>query len=909
MHNVIPVTIRDRIATKTGDEEYICGNSDFTILFEFDAEWDAWPTKTARFTWAGNYYDVLFEGSECPVPVISDVFHFKVGVYAGNLRTTTAARVPAKKSVLCGGGIKHEPPETDVYNEILEKVNGRVTQEQMEQAIDQAMDAEFFIIHVDNNVSDKSDEEIRAAADEGKVCVAAVKPFGWLFTYVGDRPSSDGSGVYCPTFTLVWYKEYGKMTALDLEVHGNAVKVRGRDNVNLPNPYKLTLTGAVNAEYDGSEQVTVKIPTIAGPAGKDGYTPQKGVDYFDGKDGYTPQKGIDYFDGKDGPIGPAGADGFNPEVRLERTEDGVKITAVNQDGEESQTVYDGKDGEDTEFFIVRIGSNNVSNHTEEEIQAAVGEGKICIAIGYTGDIYTYVGRMRKTDSESGYAATFYMPMKHAGVKADVNWIQISGNQAYHYLRNDARLANPWKLTLTGAVEAEYDGSKQTTVNIPTIAGPAGKDGYTPQKGIDYFDGKDGKDGTTGPAGADGYSPTITLTRITGGVRIDAQNKSGTQTATVYDGKDGEGGGTGGGGLPTGGDPNMMLVTDADGNAQWQERTHYIEEVEAELYPETTVTGEEGQFVVAEPYAFYPTVGGTYTVTFVSGETTISFNCVATEFDLEGLPTVALGNIGALTGSDDTGEPFVLFFIQEDVASGAGMYALIMFLSGADTEITFSVSGMVESVHMIDEKYIPKFGASSLANGSGVGSVRNFFGYAEDETYQMGDYAFSWRGRATGETSLAWSGTASGDGSVSFGEEASGAGSFAANGSYATGFQSFAANNGKASGNQSFAEGFSAEAKGDRSHAEGYRTIASSGSQHVQGKFNIEDTEDKYAHIVGNGANNNARSNAHTLDWDGNAWFAGTVEGTALILKSSTSGSTKRFKITVDDSGAIKATAL
>ncbi len=36
--------------------------------------------------------------------------------------------------------------------------------------------------------------------------------------------------------------------------------------------------------------------------GKDGYTPQKGVDYFDGEDGYTPQKGVDYFDGKDGAL-------------------------------------------------------------------------------------------------------------------------------------------------------------------------------------------------------------------------------------------------------------------------------------------------------------------------------------------------------------------------------------------------------------------------------------------------------------------------------------------------------------------------------------------------------------------------------------------------------------------------------
>jgi len=37
--------------------------------------------------------------------------------------------------------------------------------------------------------------------------------------------------------------------------------------------------------------------------GKDGYSPIKGVDYFDGEngnDGYTPVKNVDYFDGKDG---------------------------------------------------------------------------------------------------------------------------------------------------------------------------------------------------------------------------------------------------------------------------------------------------------------------------------------------------------------------------------------------------------------------------------------------------------------------------------------------------------------------------------------------------------------------------------------------------------------------------------
>lgn len=45
---------------------------------------------------------------------------------------------------------------------------------------------------------------------------------------------------------------------------------------------------------------------------KDGYTPVKGVDYFDGKDGvdgYTPIKGKDYFDGADG---ADGKDGYVP---------------------------------------------------------------------------------------------------------------------------------------------------------------------------------------------------------------------------------------------------------------------------------------------------------------------------------------------------------------------------------------------------------------------------------------------------------------------------------------------------------------------------------------------------------------------------------------------------------------------
>lgn len=111
------------------------------------------------------------------------------------------------------------------------------------------------------------------------------------------------------------------------------------------------------------------------------------------------------------------------------------------------------------------------------------------------------------------------------------------------------------------------------------------------------------------------------------------------------------------------------------------------------------------------------------------------------------------------------------------------------------------------------------------------------------------------------------------------------------------------------GEYSHTEGCGTTATAEYAHAEGFQTSASSESQHVEGKYNIQDADSVYVHIVGNGSSSMDCSNAHTLDWDGNAWYAGTVEGTAMIVKSSTANSTKRFKITVDDSGTISATEI
>lgn len=84
----------------------------------------------------------------------------------------------------------------------------------------------------------------------------------------------------------------------------------------------------------------------------------------------------------------------------------------------------------------------------------------------------------------------------------------------------------------------------------------------------------------------------------------------------------------------------------------------------------------------------------------------------------------------------------------------------------------------------------------------------------------------------------------------------------------------------ANGYYSHAEGTNSKVYGDSSHAEGYDTIASGEAQHVFGRRNIEDRQGTYVEIVGNGTLYN-RSNARTLDWEGNEILAGklTINGT------------------------------
>lgn len=126
MDKNIKVHIKDRVAVAEGDPVIICGNSDYTVTFSFDEEWGEAKAKTARFkfrTFDGPaHIDQPFEGDTVAVPELSNVREVEVGVYVGDLNTTTGASIRCKPCIRCGGGAPKDPTP-DVYDELMALIN------------------------------------------------------------------------------------------------------------------------------------------------------------------------------------------------------------------------------------------------------------------------------------------------------------------------------------------------------------------------------------------------------------------------------------------------------------------------------------------------------------------------------------------------------------------------------------------------------------------------------------------------------------------------------------------------------------------------------------------------------------------------------------------------------------------
>ena len=109
--NYINITVRGKMARAEERARVVCGNSDYTVRFDFDEEWAEYAVKTARFITEGGFFtDVQFSGSDCAVPVLSGTRTLLVGVFAGDVRTTTPAYIPAIHCITDNGRTPAAPP-------------------------------------------------------------------------------------------------------------------------------------------------------------------------------------------------------------------------------------------------------------------------------------------------------------------------------------------------------------------------------------------------------------------------------------------------------------------------------------------------------------------------------------------------------------------------------------------------------------------------------------------------------------------------------------------------------------------------------------------------------------------------------------------------------------------------------
>lgn len=123
----LAITVESKIAKTTGTPIIVCGNSDYTVIFDFDEEWNAYTEKTAEFRYyrdgERHHDEVLFSGDTVNVPILRDVDEVDIGVYAGNIRTTTGARIACRRCITDGSAAADIPAE-DVYNELMEMLLG-----------------------------------------------------------------------------------------------------------------------------------------------------------------------------------------------------------------------------------------------------------------------------------------------------------------------------------------------------------------------------------------------------------------------------------------------------------------------------------------------------------------------------------------------------------------------------------------------------------------------------------------------------------------------------------------------------------------------------------------------------------------------------------------------------------------
>lgn len=621
-------------------------------------------------------------------------------------------------------------------------------------------------------------------------------------------------------------------------------------------------TGQINIEAIAEIPEWLQGPQgPAGPAGKDGYSPVKGVDYWtesdkkeiieaakqevaegaQGKSAYevaldngfvgTEEEWLASLVGPAGEIGPVGPQGV-PGVPGRDGEQGLP----GRDG------IDGKPGKDGISPTATVESN--SEGAVITITDATGTTTAQIYNGSNG-----LPGADGLDGQDGFSPTVELTDTETGVTLTIT-------------------------DINGAKTATIKNGKQGAQGPQGLPGPAGQDGHTPVKGVDYFTDEEKNQIITEAASA--VNVPVATTETAGKVKPDGTTITVDADGTIHS--------VGGGGSVS--IDNKTIVQNEDGTIGTAIGGSWVDglvdgPVIVDLDPAYGKGGEIGPWLTYDIMQELISKGdmlraslsssfGSETGCLVEIDTSIpdtyKLTCIYT------ITTVKIVYTG--TGTADNWSCTRGFEGGSTGFSSKGnnFYSLI---NGKVPSPINSANFLPLSEDFTVDSDKLKLNWLQLTNKKGFNFNHNQ-NNSTGKTSGKGSLSGGWSTCHDGENGIAWGSNARGSSNESFlfGNQVYELSGYDTSFSFATGLinyikstKSFVAGNYNNWYGSKPGEGVSIFGQGNTPYSDwSFNT----------GKWSAYDTNKEYAHIVGNGTDNSNRSNAYTLDWSGNATFAGTV---------------------------------
>lgn len=153
--------------------------------------------------------------------------------------------------------------------------------------------------------------------------------------------------------------------------------------------------------------------------------------------------------------------------------------------------------------------------------------------------------------------------------------------------------------------------------------------------------------------------------------------------------------------------------------KFYERTHWTEPRMVDIFTDLTVTELEPGAAQCMLTEIYPVeVGKDYKATYNG----VEYDCKSAFLIEEGVEmAIVVGNIDAVQGTGDSGEPFVMMFVLPELVETVGFPGAVMLLDGSSSA-TISLAEYGEIVHKIPSKFYDP--ADWKANDYEAGHILN-----------------------------------------------------------------------------------------------------------------------------------------------------------------------------------------